>query len=265
MSALAHGKGVLGTDYRPQEVLASSFLAASVPVWLFILIGISRLHAPAEGVHIEKGDVEQAVKIIPMIDFDSPLLKLGGGKAVKLPDVWAPPPVPQRKDEAVVSTKGKDDVKEIPDRRLEVYDGGTAPDPDAETTDNPEPDDAGPADADAPDGGGSQLGSPDGSVVDKRKGRALNRYKGRLRRFFKIGFRCANRPEGAPGGSAGAYFAIGGDGTVLSFTFTPSNIPEIDAIAKSTAQSKVGQQIPPYPEKYPEMKQSGQSVAYGCK
>ena len=265
MSSLAHRQGVLRTDHRAEEVLAAGLIAASVPVWIFILIGISRLHRVAEGTQIEKGDVEQAMQVTPMLDLDSPLLKLGGGQQVKMPDEWAPPPVPQREQAAVVSTKGKDDPNESPDPSLPVYDGGAPPDPDAEAVENPEPNDAGPTDADAPDGGGSLSGDPDGSVEDPAKGRARSQYKGRLMSFFKAGFRCPQMPEGAGGGTASAYFTLSGDGTVVSFTFTPSNVPEIDSVAKATAQGKVGQQIPPYPEKYPEMKQTGQSVVYGCK
>lgn len=269
MSSIAHRQGVMGTDYRTEEVLAASFLAASIPVWIFILIGISRLGVEAEMTAIEKGDVEQAVSVTPMIDFDSPLLK-GGGKKVKLPAEWAAPP--PRKKAAVASTNATDDPDAIPDP-MPVYDGGAPPDPDAATTDNPDAEvnpetgEGGgePGEEPGGEGEGGSAGSPDGGTKDKAKARAARIYASRLRRFFKAGFRCPKRPEGAPPCLAGATASISGDLTVTSVSFTGCGQPEVDSAAQAALNSRKGMQAPPPPEEYPELQRPVFGFTYTCK
>ncbi len=268
MSTFAHGRGVLGTDYRPEEVLASTFIAASIPVWLFLLWNVSGLSVVAAGPpNIEKGTAIP-MKVTPMIDMDSPLLKLGGGKKVKLPTEWevAPPVVKQREAAAVVSPNAKDDPNAIPDRDLPIYDGGTAPDPDAEAVRDPEITDAGePSDGNVNEGGGSAAGSPDGSATDPTKARAARFYHGRILAFLKAGFICPSLPEGAPKCSPSGSVTISGDLTVSGVSFSGCGVPEIDAAAQAAINAKKGQQIPPPPENHPELQPSSFSVTYVCK
>lgn len=272
MSSIAHQQGVLGSDYRTEEVLAASFIAASIPVWIFILIGISRLGVQAEGVQIEKGDVEQAVEVTPMIDYDHPVLK-GGGKKVKLPDAWAPPPEPRR-EAAVASPDAKDDPGAIPDPNLPVYDGGTAPNPDGGTTTDPDASMNPPTGegGGSPDGGesggdgdGGSPGSKDGNTDDRLLARAARLYRGRLTSFFKAGFRCPKLPEGAQKCSPTGSASISGL-TVTSVSFQGCGVAEIDAAARAALQSKQGQQIPPPPEEYKEkLTFSSFPIQYQCK
>src|SRR5690606_27772719 len=159
------------------------------------------LHRVADAVAIEKGDVEQAVEVTPMIDFDSPILK-GGGKKVKLPDEWAAPPAPRR-EAAVASPNAKDDPDAIP-KPMPVFDGGAPPAPDASTTTdsdadvNPPPGEGGgkPTDEPGGDGEGGTSGSTDGNTDDRLRARAARQYAGRLSAFFKGGFVCPQLPEG---------------------------------------------------------------------
>lgn len=140
-------------------------------------------------------------------------------------------------------------------------------DPDAAnraTEDEPRPIDAEPHDADEipPDGDAS---SPADLGNEALEVGAQRHFTSRLVAFFRAGFRCPPLPDGVAGGRATALFTMRDDGTVVSFTLTPSSIPDLDAAARATAQSRVGQQVPPYPPAHPEVQQTTLSVSYACR
>lgn len=270
MSSPAHQTGVFHTDHRPEEVLAASFIAASVPVWIVIIWSISKLGMVAAGVpEVEQG-LATPIRVTPMIDMDSPLLK-GGGKKAKLPESWAAPPAP-RQESAVVSPNAKDDPDAIP-KPMPVFDGGTAPDPDAAVTTNPDADvspptgEGGgkPGDLPGGDGDGGSPGSTNGNTTDRARVRAASLYNGRLASFFRAGFRCPQLPEGAQKCSPTGSVTISGDLTVTSVSFSGCGVPEIDSAAQSALNSKKGQQVPPPPAEYPDLQPSSFGVTYVCR
>ena len=53
--------------------------------------------------------------------------------------------------------------------------------------------------------------------------------------------------------------------TVSGVSFNGCGNPIIDGPAKAHAQGKVGQSIPPPPEKYPDMAPSSFTIVYRCK
>jgi len=257
-----------GADYTPQELAIAAFIALSVPVWSIVLLMLSQSGALSDDApHIVPGEMPIAVK--PVVDMDSPLLKLGGKKVRPvLPDRWKKPePSEQPKvveRKAHVSTKAKHDA-EAPPKDLEVSDAGTPPDPDAEVVDQADEENP---DADAgseASGGGSPAGSKDGTETDPLKARAASKYHGRILAFLKAGFSCPKLTDSEPRCSPSASVSISGDGVVTAVSFNACGNAKIDPAANAAIQSKIGQQIPPPPENYPELRPNSFSVAYVCK
>ncbi len=260
--------GVLGTDYRSTEVLVALFVALSVPVWSVVLLAITGLDSQGDAPIITPGDA-LPIKIIPVVDLDSPLLKLGGKKVrAKLPDRWVKPQRPTKIEErkAQVSTKAEDNEEDIPPDDLEVSDGGEAIAPDAEVADQVDmPEDNTDA-GEQGSGGGHAAGSKHGTETNPLKARAANQYHDRILRFLKRGFSCPPVPaEDKKSCRPSASVTIAGDGTVTSFSFNPCGHEAIDGAARSAISSKVGQQIPPPPEKYEDLRPNSFSVAYVCR
>jgi hypothetical protein len=257
-------------DYTPGELTVAAFVALSVPIWTLVLINLSNLAIQGAAPEITTGDLVP-MQVTPVLDMEAPLLKLGSGKKVrvKLPDMWQPPPEPRQIDqrEAHVSSKAGQTKDDIPPEDLELSDAGEPPDPDAEVvaeTDNPEEgSDAG----DIPEGEGSPAGSPEGTETNPLKARAASLYHGRILAFLRSGFSCpAVSDEEKKACRPAASVSIGGDGTVTSFTFSPcGSSAAIDSAAQASIGSKVGQQIPPPPENYPDMRPNSFGVAYVCK
>jgi hypothetical protein len=256
----AHGRGVLGTDHRPHEVLGASLLGTSVPVWIFILWSWSGLHRTGVAPDIEKG-LGVPIEITPVIDMESPLMKKGA--KVQLPKEWQvqEPQVSGTDKAASVSTSAPDDPDAIPEPGLEVVDGGEVPDPDASDAAAGDP-----GDASAGQGGGSPEGADGGMRErDPEEERAARLYRGRITAFLRAGFVCPQLPEGAPRCSPSASVTIAGDLTVTSVSFSPCGVPEIDSAAGGSINSKKGQAIPPPPESYPHLQPSAFAVSYVCK
>jgi len=263
----AGDSGLLGTDFRSFEVLMATCVGLSVPVWSAVLLSLSALGDHANAPAITTGNAIP-IKVKPVVDLDSPLLKKGGKQRYKLPDLWnKPEPKPEtptvKKRKAHVSTKAKDEVKDIPPPDLEVSDAGKAPDPDAEVVaDTPLEIESDPDAAVEGQGGGSAAGSEHGTETDPLKARAANLYHGRISGFLYGGWSC---PAGAqPSCTATATMTISGL-TVSSASFNGCGDPALDAAARAHAQGKVGQSIPPPPENYPDLAPSNFNVSYRCK
>jgi hypothetical protein len=260
--------GVLGTDYRSTEVLVALFVALSVPVWSVVILAVAELDMQADAPAITAGDAVP-IRVTPVVDMDSPLLKLGGKKVkAKLPDRWVKPQLPTKIEErtAQVSTKAKDDVNDIPPEDLEVSDAGEAIAPDAEVADQVDmPEDNTDAGEEG-SGGGHASGSKHGTETDPLKGRAANQYHDRILRFLKRGFSCPAVPaEVKKTCRPSASVSIAPDGTVTSFSFNACGNEAIDGAARTAISGKVGQQIPPPPEKYKDLRPNSFSVAYVCR
>jgi hypothetical protein len=218
-------------------------------------------------------EIKMSVK--PVVDMDSPLLKLGGGKGkkIKLPSEWVKPPPKQPAEpedgaaprKAQVSTKAGKTEDDITDAGLEEGDpDAEAIDPDASVVDDPDAatDGAGGNTGDeVPEGGGTAEGSPLGTETDPLKARAASQYHGRILAFLYQGWRCPTSAK--PECRASATVSLSGT-NITGVSFTGCGDPSLDAAAQAHANTKVGQSIPPPPENYPEIVPPSFNVTYVC-
>jgi hypothetical protein len=260
-------QGVLGSDYSITELIVALCVSLSWLVWTGVLLGLSQLDTVGNAPVISAAP-EIPIKVMPVLDMDSPLLKLGGKKRkAVLPDMWRKKPTPTKIKErlAQVSSKAKDDLEDVSPEDLDVSDAGETIAPDAEVADKVDIEDEG-ADASVEGvGGGSAAGSEHGTETDPLKARAASQYHGRILGFLKSGFSCPALPDGVKKSCRpSASVIIGGDGTVTSVSFNACGNAALDAAAQASISSKRGQQVPPPPENYPELRPNSISVAYVC-
>ena len=198
------------------------------------------------------------IKVTPVLDLDSPVLKLGGKKLrAKLPANWVRPVAKKRVErKAHVSTKAKDRVSDIPPKDVVVSDAGTPPPVDAAVAKKVDEEvedevtDAAPANTDED---GHADGTKGGTETDPLKARAISLYRGRVAGWFlrKFSPDCKGMTkEDKKKKRAIASVKLVGDGTVLSYSLKPSGHAGLDAAAKRALDASVGQQIPPPPENY---------------
>ena len=261
-----------GLDFKGYELAVALAVALAIPVLAAVALARAALDKMADAPDIDPG-IAIPIKVKPMLDLSSPLLKLGGKRvSTKLPDRWIrKTPVKRVERQAHVSTKAEANEDDIPPDDLPIADAGTdPPEPDAALAkqvdeEETEESDAGPSNVD-------QEGSPDGeqggTETDPLKARAISRYRSRLIGFFKARFRGAQgtglSPEELEKLAASAAIAIGSDLSVISFTLSPSGNAAFDAAVRAVLQSKVGQQVPPPPENFPEAKLNHVSVTFVC-
>jgi hypothetical protein len=230
----------LDGDFRAHELALAVMLALPVPLCAAMALSIGNLRK-ADVREIDPG-IAVPIQVTPVVDLDSPLLKLGGKKVrIKLPDAWMKPePVARTEAKAQVSTKAGDTVADIPPPDLAVSDAGTPVAPDAAVAKQVEAEidasaDAASAGADTP---GAPDGVPDGTETDPLKARAANLYHANIASWFLRKF----HPSCAGLGDA-----------------------DIDAAARQAMDQATGQQIPPPPENYPELRQNSFGVTFVCR
>jgi hypothetical protein len=241
-------------DFQGWELAVAILAAVFVQVGAGFALRAANL-AQANIGEIDKGG-EVPVKVIPVIDLESPLLKLGSKKRAVLPDMWKiKPPRVHVEEKAFASTKAEKTEEAIPKDDVKM-----AP---ADADPPPEETDAGEL---AMAEEGSELGSKDGTEVDPLKGRAVDQYRQRLSSFLSAGFIVTG--SGLPDEELTKIRVNGSvqlSGlTVTGFTLSPSGNATFDQRATQTLQSKVGQQVPPPPENYPDILQGTVSVSFGC-
>lgn len=255
-------------DFHGWELAVAILAAAFVQVGAGFALRAANL-AQANVGEIDKGG-EVPVKVIPVVDLESPLLKLGSKKRAVLPDMWKiKPPRVHVEEKAFASTKAekteeaipKDDVKMAPaDAEPPPEDAEVVKDTDLEITEETDAGELAMAEE------GSELGSKDGTEIDPLKGRAVDQYRQRLSSFLSAGFIVTG--SGLPDEELTKIRVNGSvqlSGlTVTGFTLSPSGNATFDARATQTLQSKVGQQVPPPPENYPDILQGSVSVSFGC-
>ncbi len=268
----ATSRGLFGKDIRAHELVIALVVALLVQVAGVVTARFAGLHREADTKNIDPG-IAVPIKVTPVVDLESPVLKLGGKRRkYKLPDKWVrQKPVKRVERKAYVSTKASKTTKKLPPKDLPVADAGTKPPPpdaavakkvDIEIT---EETDAGVANVDQK---GHADGDKNGTEVDPLKARAKNMYHGRILGFLTgpfIGQCAALKKQGDFKGcipSAGVQIA---GGTVQSFSFRPCGKGPIDAAARAAIQSLVGQAIPPPPAKYPDLRPNSINVAYVCR
>jgi hypothetical protein len=205
---------------------------------------------------------EIPIAVQPVLD-DLPLLKLGSKKVkAKLPDMWSKQaPVQRFEEKSAPSEKAEKTPRAIPTTPVATKDA-EAPPPDAaiaKEVDQKLSDAAPPkAEANLPTEGAAD-GVKEGTETDPLKARAANLYAGKLIGWFQIRFQ---PPAGMPcevvhALSASAQITVGADRSITSFTFSrPSGNADFDAKVKASLEAEVGQELPPPPPLYPDLKPS---------
>jgi hypothetical protein len=239
-----------GRDYPPRDVALAIVVASLVMAGSAVLLRLSALGERGKAPEIDPGAGE-VVRVTPVLDMDSPLLKLGGAPA-KLPEMWQPRPRPP----AAPARAGKEP--------------GRAPAVSPEAS--PSSQAVHPAESGAPGAGtpgpGSPEGVPGGTETDPLKARALDVYRARIISWFSSRFRVTG--SGLPQSTLTALAAhatvqVGADRTVTGYTLTPSGNAVFDAAARAALESARGSPIPPPPENYPDLAQTQISLTFRCK
>jgi outer membrane biosynthesis protein TonB len=265
----APGPAPSGTwDYQPLEVASGALAAIIVLFGTYLAFELTKMTF-AKAPEADIG-AERAVRVIPMLDLDAPLLKLGGKKP-KLPDAWVKK-TPQKLEEkkAFVSTKAEKTEDAIPPEEVKIADAGTKPpDPDAEVVKEQETPIEEQADAgeQAFAQEGHAAGDEKGTETDPLKARAIDQYRARVASFFSSRFRVSGSglpEEQLTSIRVGATVTLAGT-TVTGFSLSPSGNPAFDSAAQAALQSTVGSSIPPPPENYPDLGVgSSFSVTFYC-
>ena len=258
-------------DFLASELAIALGAALLVQGSAAVALRMANIHKMGFAPEVDPGSAVP-VRVIPVIDEDLPLLKLGGKKQkYKLPDRWVKPTPQQRVEQkAFASTKADKSADAIPDKEVKMADAGTEPPPpDAEVAKQVDQEiteaiDASTANTDVE---GHQDGVKEGTETDPLKARAVDQWRARIASWFQKGFKC---PElGLPDEemkkmrvSASVQLA---DGTVSGYSMGTSGKPEVDAAARARLDAAKGNTIPPKPENYPDIKLNQISVTLVCK
>ncbi|AUX20281.1 tonB-like protein [Sorangium cellulosum] len=260
------------SDFRPRDIAIAVAVAVGVQAGAAVAVSLADLSVPAAAPEIDKGP-SVPVKVVPVLDMETPLLKLGGKRdKMKLPDRWVrQTPKPRVEQKAFVSPKASKTVEDIPPPEVKVADAGTEPPPpDAEIAKQVDTEleptvDAGPvANVDQE---GHQDGVAEGTEADPLKARAVDLYLARIAGWFSSRFRVSGSglpPEELTKHKPRAVIVLS-EGQMVSYTLTPSGNPVFDAAARATLESAKGQSLPPPPENYPDLGQKQVSVTFVCR
>lgn len=255
--------GIAEPVYKAREVALAALLAfvvEAVVLLLWIYGGAGDVNVNAAAFEPPK---EIPIKVKPVMD-ELPLLKLGGKKKAKLPDMWKKQaPVQRFEESSAPSAKASKDPAAIPSSKLTPLDA-SAPPPDAETAKEVDQEltDAAPDAAPTVEGEGTADGVKEGTETDPLKARAISAYQAKLRAWFDARFRPPK--EGVPCAelkkmSASVSVSVGGDRSVGGYSLVrPSGNPIFDASVRSALDGTRGEQLPPPPPLYPDI--LGQSL-----
>jgi hypothetical protein len=248
----------LSDAFNPTEVGIALFGAGIVQTVFVVLLVVAGKNAQAIKPKVEILPPEVPIAVKPVMD-ELPLLKLGGKKRAKLPDMWkkqAPIPPEQFEETSAPSEKAQDDPNAAPTTPVAQADA-EAPPLDAELAVN---EDGAPPDAASPvEGEGHKDGVEGGTETDPLKAAALSQYKAKLIGWFNSKFQ---QPTEIPCEelkklNSSVSASVSPDGTVTGFSVgKPSGNGVFDARVQSAMQSAVGQQVPPPPPLYPELRES---------
>jgi hypothetical protein len=256
--------------FKPREVLVAlllAFLVEAATLLLWIYAGAGSVHVRAEQLEAPK-EIPIAVK--PVMD-ELPLLKLGGKKKAKLPDMWKKQaPVQRFEESSAPSAKARNSPDAIPSSKLTPLDA-SAPPPDAETAKEVDQTllDAGPDAASTVEGEGTADGVKEGTEADPLKARAVSAYRAKLLGWFNARF----RPPEAPADkaaceemrklSAGSVVSISGDRTVAGYSLSRmSGNAAFDERVKATLDGARGEALPPPPPLYPDILNDSLPVSF---
>lgn len=248
--------------FLPRELALALFFSTAVEASLFGLFVVAGQNRAKVVAHEPAPAEEIPIAVQPVLD-DLPLLKLGSKHVkAKLPDMWTKQaPVQRFEETSAPSPKAEKTPQAIPTTPVASKDA-EAPPPDAAIAKEVEQKltDAAPPkqEANLPTEGAAD-GVKEGTETDPLKARAANLYAAKLIGWFQIRFQ---RPTGLPCDvvhalSAGAQITVGPDRSIVSFTFSrPSGNADFDAKVKASLEAEVGQELPPPPPLYPDLKPS---------
>lgn len=265
-------------SFRAEHPPADLLIAVSTASLLLVLCALAlkasaRTEAPPDAPEPARAP-STSVKVLPVLDLDTPLLKLGGKPdPTRLPDRSikraARPRVEQR---AQVSTAAEKTVEAIVPPDLPVAEKpAPPPPPDAEITKKVDTAIA-PTAAPAPPANVPEVGHSDGvaggTEIDPLKARAVDLYRARIIAWFAARFRVTGSglpPEELLKYRVGATVDIGPGRAVLGYFLSPSGNAAFDAAARAALESARGQSLPPPPDDYPDAVQSKISLTFVCK
>lgn len=245
-------------NFEPHEVALSIAGTAGVLTAFFTLLIV----AGQNTTHVQAKEPPPApakpMSVRPVLD-ELPLLKLGGKKRAKLPDMWRKnPPVQRFEAASAPSPKASKSAEKLPESKLAKLDA-SAPPPDAEVAKQVDQVllDAGPDAAPVVEGEGSPDGVKEGTETDPLKARAVSQYRAKILAWFNARFR---QPTGevtcAELKKLGASVAVNvsGDRRVAGYSVTGASGNAIfDERARTTMDRIVGEELPPPPPLYPDI------------
>lgn len=244
--------------FKAREVAAAvllAFLVEASMLLLWVYAGAGSAHVVAAAIE-EPKEIPIAVK--PVLD-ELPLLKLGGKKKAKLPDIWKKQAPVQRFDEtSAPSPKASKTPEALPTSKLTPLDA-SAPPPDAEVAKQVDQTltDAAPDAPPTVEGEGTADGVKEGTEADPLKARAVSAYRAKIIAWFQARFHppVGEIPcEELKTLRATVQVQIGGDRSVGAYTVAkPSGNGIFDTKVRSTLDGLRGEELPPPPPLYPDI------------
>jgi hypothetical protein len=245
--------------FRPVEVGTAVGLAVAIEIGIGVLLAVAGSGSSLQAID----DVPPSVvpiEVTPVIE-DVPLLKYGSKRNEnQLPDMWRKPkPKPRYEDKSAPAVNADKNPTTLPTNEVAKSNERPAP-TDAELAkkvDEIQPEE--PLEK-TPDPNLPEEGDTDGVVggteKDPLKAFIIDQYKAKLIAWFKQGF---SPLEGSDfcGITVLISAHAGADRVVQSFSIAQSSgNAAFDERVRKHLQSKVGQQLPPPPPKYPELAES---------
>lgn len=247
--------------FKAREVALAALLAFLVEgsiLLIWIYAGAGSAHVVAAPVEVPS---EIPINVKPVMD-ELPLLKLGGKKKAKLPDMWKKQaPVQRFEESSAPSAKAAKTPEAIPSSKLAPIDA-SAPPPDAETAKQVDQQltDAPPDAAPTVEGEGAADGVKEGTEADPLKARAVSAYRAKLSGWFNARFRPPEPPadkaecEALRKLGASVVVNVSGDRAVGGYSIgKPSGNAAFDERVRSMLDGAKGETLPPPPPLYPDI------------
>ena len=261
------------SDFRASELVAAALCSFAMLVGAGLALRAATQGRLADVPEIDRGTAIP-VRIVPVLDLDAPLLKLGGKRdSMRLPDRWVrQKPKTRVEEKSFVSPNAGKREEDAPPPDVKVADAGTKPPPpDAEITKQVDAPAALELDAGPPanvDQAGHADGVKEGTELNPLKGRAVDLYRAKIAAWFSSRF--GVHGSGLAKEELVRYrvhvtVEVGPGHVVRGYSITPSGSAVFDGAARAALEGAKGQSIPPPPENYPNVEQSQINVTFVCR
>lgn len=230
-------------DFRRREVGAAVLAALLVHAGAVGALRAAHLDRPAAVPDIDRGST-RAIRVIPIVDLDSPLLKVGGTKRYRLPEAWSRAQPPHAPPALAARAAGVGP-------QVDVYDDA----PKAKVAEDIYGDEGHPG------------GVPGGTETDPLKARVVDLYRARVIGWFSARFRVTGTGlsrEALAALRGAASVDVGADLRVTGYVLVPSGNASFDAAARAALDAAKGERIPPPPEQYPDVIKGRLSLTFVC-